>query len=173
MRFAWDVPFAIHFHVAADGEARIGASPETAELLLGSGEHWRLTAAGAAASIEESRHFADAAGAEPRQVVLRAQCHGETEVAWTLERIRPGRPRRAQPRGQRRGRPRRAARRPTTPASRAAGAEARLPRSCDPRLSLGRGPVSRPSIRANAGSRVANAHAKALPMTDQAIRRAP
>jgi uncharacterized heparinase superfamily protein len=93
VRFAWDVPFAIHFHVAAGGEARIGASPETAELLLGSGEHWRLTAAGATASIEESRHFADAAGARrSRQVVLRAQCHGETEVAWTLERIRAGQP---------------------------------------------------------------------------------
>jgi len=93
VRFAWDVPFAIHFHVAAGGEARIGASPETAELLLGSGEHWRLTAAGATASIEESRHFADAAGArKSRQVVLRAQCHGETEVAWTLERIRAGHP---------------------------------------------------------------------------------
>jgi len=47
----------------------------------------------ATASIEESRHFADTAGTRrSRQVVLRAQCHGETEVAWTLQRIRAGHP---------------------------------------------------------------------------------
>ena len=89
MRFPWDVPFAIHFHVHPDAEARIGASPETAELLLDSGAHWRLTASGAALSIEASQYFADTAGVRrTRQVVLRAQCSGATEVRWTLERIR-------------------------------------------------------------------------------------
>lgn len=92
-RFAWDVPFAIHFHVHPDVEARTGGSPDSAELLCDSGEHWRLTATGATASIEESLYFADAAAARRgRQVVLRAQCCGATEVRWTLERIRAGQP---------------------------------------------------------------------------------
>ena len=76
-----------------DAEARVGASPETAELLLDSGAHWRLTASGATVSIEESQYFADTAGVRrTRQVVLRAQCYGATEVRWTLEQIRAGQP---------------------------------------------------------------------------------
>jgi uncharacterized heparinase superfamily protein len=91
VRFAWDVPFAIHFHLHPDAEARVGPSPDTALLILDSGEQWRLTAAGAALSIEESVHFAEPAGARPAsQVVLRAQCCGTTEVTWTLERIKSG-----------------------------------------------------------------------------------
>jgi uncharacterized heparinase superfamily protein len=91
MRFAWDIPFAVHFHLHPDVEARVGASPEAVELQLGNGEHWRLTAAGAAASIEESMHFADAMGIRrSTQVVLRAQCNGATEVSWSLERIKAG-----------------------------------------------------------------------------------
>ena len=88
VRFAWDVPYSIHFHLHPSVEARVGASPEVAELWLDSGELWQLTAAGAAASIEESLYFADAAGPQPaQQVVLRAQCYGAAEVSWTLERI--------------------------------------------------------------------------------------
>src|SRR2546426_684082 len=34
VRFAWDVPLAIHFHLHPDAEARLGRSPDTAELLL-------------------------------------------------------------------------------------------------------------------------------------------
>jgi len=93
LRFAWDLPLAIHFHLHPDAEARIGPSPGTADLLLDAGEHWRLTAAGAAVSIEASTHYADAAGPrQSSQVVLRAQCYGAAEVAWTLERLKAGHP---------------------------------------------------------------------------------
>ena len=91
MRFAWDVPFAIHFHLHPDAEAHAGTSVQTAELLLGSGEHWRMTAAGAALSIEESIYVADARG--PRaapQVVLRGVCGGASQVTWRLERLAVG-----------------------------------------------------------------------------------
>lgn len=91
VRFAWDVPFAIHFHLHPDADARIGPSADIALLTLESGEQWRLTAAGAALSIEESMHFAEAMGARrAAQVVLRAQCYGATEVTWALERIKVG-----------------------------------------------------------------------------------
>ena len=93
LRFSWDVPFAIHFHLHPAAEARVGPSPETAELVLESGEHWLLTAAGAAVSIEEGLYFADAAGAcSAQQVVLRARCHGESEVSWVIERTREADP---------------------------------------------------------------------------------
>jgi uncharacterized heparinase superfamily protein len=88
MRFAWDVPFAIHFHLHPDAEAHAGTSLQTAELLLGSGEHWRMTAAGAALSIEESIYVADARGPRAaQQVVLRGVCGGASQVTWRLERL--------------------------------------------------------------------------------------
>jgi uncharacterized heparinase superfamily protein len=91
LRLAWDVPFAIHFHLHPDVEAHAGASLETAELLLGSGEHWRLTAAGAALSIEGSVYVADARGPRgAQQVVLRGVCGGASQVAWRVERMAAG-----------------------------------------------------------------------------------
>jgi uncharacterized heparinase superfamily protein len=91
VRFAWDVPFAIHFHLHPDAEAHAGTSLQAAELLLGSGEHWRLTAAGAALSIEESSYVADACGPrDAQQVVLRGVCGGAAQVAWRLERMPVG-----------------------------------------------------------------------------------
>ena len=57
------------------------------------GEQWRLTATGAAVSIEEGLYFADAAGACPaQQVVLRARCYGASEVSWVIERTRAADP---------------------------------------------------------------------------------
>jgi uncharacterized heparinase superfamily protein len=86
LRFSWDVPFAVHFHLHP--EVQVDLAGGAAELLLPSGACWRLTAEGAAMSIEGSRHFAEAAGPrQARQVVLRAVCCGEAEVTWTLERI--------------------------------------------------------------------------------------
>jgi len=103
MRFAWDVPLAVHFHVHPDVEVRLGASPEAVALLLEGGEQWRLTATGATASIEASQYCGDTAGVRrSRQVVLRAQCYGATEVRWTLQRIKAGRP--ADPRARKRRR---------------------------------------------------------------------
>ncbi len=93
LRFAWDLPFAVYFHLPPGAEAGAGQSPNTAELLLESGEHWRLAAVGAAVSIEEGIYFADVSGPRPtQQVVLRAVCYGAAEVFWKLERIREGLP---------------------------------------------------------------------------------
>jgi uncharacterized heparinase superfamily protein len=93
MRFAYDTPYAIHFHLHPGAEARLGPSPDAADLLLESGEVWRLTATGAAMSIEPSIHFADPVGpVRASQIVLRGQCYGAAEVFWTLARIKAGRP---------------------------------------------------------------------------------
>jgi uncharacterized heparinase superfamily protein len=93
VRFSWDVPFAVHFHLHPDAQARVGPSPETADLVLQNGEEWRLTATGAAVSIEEGLYYADAAGACPaQQVVLRARCYGASEVSWLIERTRAADP---------------------------------------------------------------------------------
>src|SRR5499427_4187368 len=89
VRFAWDVPFSIHFHLHPGADARVTSSAEAAELVLNNGETWRLTAAGAALSIEDCLYFAHTGGARPaRQVVLRAQCCGASEVFWVIERTR-------------------------------------------------------------------------------------
>jgi len=88
VRFSWDVPFSIHFHLHPRADVRLGPSAEAAELVLDGGETWRLRAKGAALSIEDSTYFADAAGARPaQQIVLRAQCYGASEVFWVIERI--------------------------------------------------------------------------------------
>jgi uncharacterized heparinase superfamily protein len=88
VRFSWDVPFSIHFHLHPRADARLAPAAEAAELVLESGEMWRLTAKGAALSIEDGIYFADAAGPRhAQQVVLRAQCYGASEVSWVIERI--------------------------------------------------------------------------------------
>jgi len=93
LRFSWDVPLAIHFHLHPDVAARLGPSTDTVELLLASGAHWRLTAAGAAVTIEDSVHLADPSGPRrAQQIVLRALCYGAAQVAWSVERIKAGRP---------------------------------------------------------------------------------
>jgi uncharacterized heparinase superfamily protein len=89
VRFSWDVPFSIHFHLHPSAAVRLAPSLEAAEFVLESGETWRLRAAGAVLSIEDSLFFADAAGARPaQQVVLRARCYGASEVCWVIDRIR-------------------------------------------------------------------------------------
>jgi uncharacterized heparinase superfamily protein len=91
-RFAWDLPFAIHFRLHPDAEASIGQAPEMVDLALDTGEHWRMSVSGAAISIEDGLYFADVGGTQPcQQIVLRAVCGGAAEVHWCLERIRQGR----------------------------------------------------------------------------------
>jgi uncharacterized heparinase superfamily protein len=86
LRFAYDVPFAIHFHLHPRCGARLAADG-SAELVLASGERWRLSATGAALSIEESTHYAEVVGPlRAQQVVLRAVCYGAADVRWVLER---------------------------------------------------------------------------------------
>jgi uncharacterized heparinase superfamily protein len=90
LRFAWDVPFAVHFHVHPDVEVWPGREPDTADLVLKSGAHWRLSAQGAQLTIETSVHSAGALGPLPaQQLVLRAACHGEATVSWRVERMPP------------------------------------------------------------------------------------
>lgn len=92
LRFAWDVPFAVHFHVHPDVQVWPGRGPDSADLVFKSGEHWRLSAVGGALTIESSVHNAGALGPRPaQQLVLRAACHGEAKVAWEIERMPPGR----------------------------------------------------------------------------------
>ncbi len=86
VRFAWDVPLAIHFHLHPLAGARYGDGG--AELILPGGERWRLSAEGAALSIEESTHYADTIGPrQAQQVVLRAACCGALSVHWRLQRM--------------------------------------------------------------------------------------
>jgi uncharacterized heparinase superfamily protein len=104
LRFSWDVPLSIHFHLHPGAEALVGPSPETAELLLENGERWRLSATGAAMSLEDGLYFADAAGARSaQQVVLRARCYGESEVSWAIERTQMADPAAANARGRGQG----------------------------------------------------------------------
>src|SRR5262249_25944444 len=86
LRFAYDVPFAVHFHLHPRCGARF--SPDgSAQLVWPGGERWRLQATGAALSIEESTHYAEVIGPlQAQQVVLRAVCYGAAEVRWVLER---------------------------------------------------------------------------------------
>ena len=88
MRFTWDLPFAVHFHLHPTVQAEVGAAPDHVRLFLASGERWRLTAAGAVVAIEESTHYAvPVASGLAEQVVLRASCPGAAEVSWVLERV--------------------------------------------------------------------------------------
>jgi uncharacterized heparinase superfamily protein len=89
LRFAYDVPFAIHFHLHPRCGARL-AIDGSAELILPSGERWRLSATGAALGIEESTHYAEVIGPLlAQQVVLRAVCYGAADVRWVLESAVP------------------------------------------------------------------------------------
>ncbi len=88
LRFSWDVPFAVHFHLHPRASARLAGEEKAAVLILPGGERWRLSASGAALTIEESTHFADVRGPlRAQQVVLRGVCYGAADVSWTLERL--------------------------------------------------------------------------------------
>jgi uncharacterized heparinase superfamily protein len=87
LRFSWDIPFAVHFHLHPRSGARINPDG-SALLVLPSGECWRLSASGAALTIEESTHYAEVIWPlQAQQVVLRAACYGAAEVQWVLERL--------------------------------------------------------------------------------------
>jgi uncharacterized heparinase superfamily protein len=87
LRFSWDIPFAVHFHLHPRSGARMNPDG-SALLVLPSGERWRLSASGAALAIEESTHYAEMIGPlQAQQVVLRAACYGAAKVHWVLERV--------------------------------------------------------------------------------------
>ena len=87
LRFSWDMPFAVHFHLHPRSGARVNPDG-SALLVLASGERWRLSASGPALTIEESTYYAEMIGPlQAQQVVLRAVCYGAAEVHWVLERV--------------------------------------------------------------------------------------
>ena len=89
LRFSWDVPFAIHFHLHPRAGARL-AGDGSAEITLPSGACWRLSASGAALTIEESTHLAELIGPlQAQQIVLRGVCYGAADVTWTVQRVEP------------------------------------------------------------------------------------
>jgi uncharacterized heparinase superfamily protein len=92
MRFAYDVPFAVHFHLHPRNHAHLAADG-SAELVLPGGERWRFSVIGAALGIEESTHYAEIIGPlRALQVVLRAVCYGAAQARWTLQRLAPAEP---------------------------------------------------------------------------------
>lgn len=88
LRLAWDVPFAIFFHVAAGVDVATRGDGCSADLVLDDGERWRLEVEGARLSVEASVDFTAVAGPlATRQLVLRGACPGETRIEWRLERV--------------------------------------------------------------------------------------
>lgn len=84
VRFATDVPFAVHFHLAPGISCNAG---QGIELTLRDGTPWRFTASGAEITVEPSLHFADPRGpVKALQIVLRGSCWGETDIRWRLAR---------------------------------------------------------------------------------------
>jgi uncharacterized heparinase superfamily protein len=89
LRLSTDVPFAIYFHLAPTIAVHSGAVAGTADILLDDGSAWRFAVVGAELSIEESMQLAQAAGPAPtEQIVLRGATFGETEVQWSLKRLK-------------------------------------------------------------------------------------
>jgi uncharacterized heparinase superfamily protein len=88
VRLARDVPVAVHFHLSPQAGARYGAAEGIADLILRNGESWRLSAAGAALTIEPGTYFAEVVGpVRAQQAVLRTACYGAMRVRWRLERV--------------------------------------------------------------------------------------
>ena len=87
VRFSWDVPFAIHFHLHPTCQARFRAE-DSVEIASPGRARWRLSATGAAVNVEDSTHYAELVGpVRAQQIVLRAVCYGTSEVRWTLQRL--------------------------------------------------------------------------------------
>lgn len=87
LRFAVDVPFAVHFHLHPDVACSLARRGGAAEIVLPNNERWSFAAQGAQLTVEDSFHCADLSG--PRralQIVLRGACYGESEVNWVVER---------------------------------------------------------------------------------------
>jgi uncharacterized heparinase superfamily protein len=88
VRLAQDVPVAVRFHLPPHAGARYGMVEGTADLILRNGACWRLSAAGAALTIEPGTHFAEVLGPmRAQQVVLRTACYGAARVRWRLEQL--------------------------------------------------------------------------------------
>ena len=87
VRFARDLPYAIHFHLENDVVCRHDDDPAIALIELRNGDLWRFVVRGTTLSIEDSINFADLSGpTRSTQIVLRGASFGETRVNWTFER---------------------------------------------------------------------------------------
>jgi uncharacterized heparinase superfamily protein len=89
VRLKTELPFSIHFHLHPEVSCRLGAGAMEAQLKLADGQRWRFSAGGKPVSVEESTFFANSTG--PRtalQLVLRSVTFGESEISWSLERVR-------------------------------------------------------------------------------------
>jgi uncharacterized heparinase superfamily protein len=87
VRFARDLPYAIHFHLDNDVLCRHDDDPAVAVIELPDGDIWRFIVRGTTLSIEDSINFADLAGpTRSSQIVLRGASFGETRVNWSFER---------------------------------------------------------------------------------------
>ena len=87
VRFARDMPFAIHFHLDNEVSCRHADDPAVAILDLPNGSTMKFQVRGAALSIEEGINFCDTAGpTRSSQIVLRGASFGETKVGWELVR---------------------------------------------------------------------------------------
>ncbi len=86
LRLGKDIPFAIHFHVAADGVIE-QETPNAARLHLPDGSAWLMTANSARVCVEiDAAAVLGARRLASRQIVLRGATHGETRIAWALQR---------------------------------------------------------------------------------------
>lgn len=86
VRFARDLPYAIHFHLDYSATCHHDDDPAAALIQLRSGDTWRFRATGATLSLEDSISFTDLAGpTHTSQIVLRGASFGETRVNWSLE----------------------------------------------------------------------------------------
>ena len=89
LRLGRDVPFAIHFHLAAGISAELNADRKSVTLAVPGEPGWQLAATGVDVLIESGNTFDDAApsGHTGAQIVLRGTCPGEATVKWTLEML--------------------------------------------------------------------------------------
>ncbi len=82
------VPCAIHFHLQADIEVRMGWHSGSVVLTLPDLSVWRFECRDAALSIEESIHHAvDAGSRRTLQIVLRRLADAGAQVRWSLQRV--------------------------------------------------------------------------------------
>ena len=85
IRFKEDIPFAVHFHLHPDVRPKLVSGTDGVKLVFKTGDRWLFTAKGASINLEDSIHFADAAGARrSTQIVLRGSTFGDSEIRWVI-----------------------------------------------------------------------------------------
>jgi uncharacterized heparinase superfamily protein len=89
-RLAWDLPFAVHFHLHPEVITVLAQGGDAVDLKLPGGDTWRFSAGGKTIAIERSTFVADPSGpAISEQIVLRGLCGGVAELNWKLDKVQP------------------------------------------------------------------------------------